>query len=50
MSNEIAVITKEELTKSEKNMLTTGQLAFLLQKTPKNHIYQRPDNHRNNKA
>tara|TARA_R110000787_G_scaffold229259_7_gene336836 strand:+ start:3299 stop:4024 length:726 start_codon:yes stop_codon:yes gene_type:complete len=42
MSTEIAVITKEELTKSENNMLTTGQLGFLLQKTPKNHIYQRP--------
>ena len=35
-------ITKEELTKSEENVLNSAQLSFLLQKTPKNHIYKRP--------
>jgi hypothetical protein len=38
----VPIITKSDLTKSENNMLTTNQLSFLLQKTPKNHIYSRP--------
>lgn len=34
-------ITKEELTKSENNVLNTKQLDFLLSKTPTNHVYER---------
>lgn len=41
-STDLIHITKDELTKSDNNMLNTNQLAFLLQKTPKNHIYERP--------
>ena len=42
MSTEVRMFTKEEITKAESNALNAKQLQFLLQKTPKNHIYQRP--------
>lgn len=35
-------ITSKELSKVEKNLLNTEQLGFLLKKTPKAHIYERP--------
>lgn len=41
MSNLIEV-TSAELSKVENNMLNDKQLSFLLGKTPKNHIYERP--------
>jgi recombination DNA repair RAD52 pathway protein len=40
--NNLPAITKEELTKANDNMLNADQLGFLLKKTPKNHVYQRP--------
>lgn len=40
--NNLPEITAKELSKVENNMLNEKQLAFLLAKTPKNHIYKRP--------
>lgn len=42
MSDKLAEITKDELTKATENALNTNQLGFLLSKTPKAHIYSRP--------
>ncbi len=39
--DDLTVITEEELTKAGVNLLNTEQLNFLLQKTPKNHIFKR---------
>ena len=36
------VMTVDEMTKAEKNVLNQKQLNYLLQHTPKNHIFQRP--------
>ena len=36
------VMTVDEMTKAENNILNLKQLNFLLQPTPKNHIFQRP--------
>ena len=40
--SDLIKITTSELSKVEDNMLNQEQLNFLLSKTPKNHIYQRP--------
>jgi len=40
--NNLPIVTQDELSKVEKNMLNVGQLSYLLQKTPKKHIYSRP--------
>ena len=42
MENKLIEITKEELTKSEENVLNSAQLSLLLQKTPTAHVYKRP--------
>ena len=41
-TQELIAITPDELTKAAHNILSKDQLEFLLQKTPKNHIYERP--------
>lgn len=40
--NEIATISKDELSKVKDNLLNTEQLNFLFAKTPDKHIYERP--------
>lgn len=40
-NDNLPIVSSDELAKVENNMLNTGQLQYLLQKTPKNHIYQR---------
>lgn len=40
-NDNLPVVSSDDLAKVENNMLNTGQLQYLLQKTPKNHIYQR---------
>ena len=40
--DEIAEISKDELSKVENNLLNTNQLNFLFAKTPAKHIYERP--------
>ncbi len=42
MENKLIEVTQNELSKVEDNALNTKQLGFLLSKTPKNHIYERP--------
>jgi len=42
MENKLIEVTQNELSKVEDNALNTEQLGFLLSKTPKNHIYERP--------
>lgn len=36
------MVTKQELTKADSNILNSNQLSFLLKETPSNHIYERP--------
>jgi len=40
--NKLIEIKAEELSKVDNNLLNENQLSFILKKTPKNHIYQRP--------
>lgn len=42
MENKLIEVTENELSKVEDNALNSKQLGFLLSKTPKNHIYERP--------
>jgi recombination DNA repair RAD52 pathway protein len=42
MENKLIEVTENELSKVEDNALNTKQLGFLLSKTPKQHIYERP--------
>lgn len=42
MTKDLTTIEQSELTKSSDNVLNANQLSFLLQKTPENHIYERP--------
>lgn len=39
---QVLVMTVDEMTKAENNILNLKQLNFLLQPTPKNHVFQRP--------
>lgn len=38
----VPILTKEELTKTDNNFLNENQLSFLLARTPKSHIFERP--------
>jgi hypothetical protein len=42
MMDEMKMLTKNDLSKSDKIILNEKQLNFLFQRTPKNHIYKRP--------
>ena len=41
-TKQLTVLTKKDMTKAENTILSTKQLNFLFQETPKSHIYKRP--------
>lgn len=41
-TDKLIVLTPEDITKAQSNILTAKQLDFLLGETPKNHIFKRP--------